>query len=203
MRSAAKDDGDAHTDRDPLASLAVCSQCGKTMRRTDGAQAEYLICETFGCSAKSTKPDIVGRLTVDAIQAELGRLAYVWAGYETKANDDANELQVLGAEMDRRRKMPGRACETGIYDRTAYLQRVQKVDAEKAELTARLEALQAAGPGRDIKRIPVPSKALDEYRMPDGESRNRLLKGMAERIEYERTGRGTGLNPRLRVTLRI
>lgn len=80
---------------------------------------------------------------------------------------------------------------------------MQKVNAEKAELTARLEALQAAEPERDIKRIPVLSKALDEYWMLDSESRNRLLKGMAERIEYEKTERGTGLNPRLRVTLRI
>lgn len=196
----------AHTNRNPLASLVVCAQCGKTMQRTDGAQAEYLICKTFGCTTESTKLDIVERLTVDAIQAELERLTYVWAEYETKANDNTNELQVLEAEIDKRQKMLERACEayeTGIYDRTTYLQRVQKVNAEKAELTARLEALQAAEPERDIKRIPVLSKALDEYWMLDSESRNRLLKGMAERIEYEKTERGTGLNPRLRVTLRI
>lgn len=30
-----------------------------------------------------------------------------------------------------------------------------------------------------------------------------MLRDMAERIEYEKTERGTGLNPRLRVTLRI
>lgn len=136
----------------------------------------------------------------------MERLTYVWAEYETKANDNTNELQVLEAEIDKRQKMLERACEayeTGIYDRTTYLQRVQKVNAEKAELTARLEALQAAEPERDIKRIPVLSKALDEYWTLDSESRNRLLKGMAERIEYEKTERGTGLNPRLRVTLRI
>ena len=84
-----------------------------------------------------------------------------------------------------------------------YLQRVQKVNAEKAELTARLEELQAAEPERNIKRIPVLSKALDQYWALDSEDRNRLLKGMAERVEYEKTERGTGLNPRLRVTLRI
>lgn len=57
--------------------------------------------------------------------------------------------------------------------------------------------------GHDLKRIPVLSKALDEYWTLDSENRNRLLKGMAERIEYEKTERGTGLNPRLRVTLKI
>lgn len=99
-----------------------------------------------------------------------------------------------------------RACEayeTGIYDRSTYLQRVQKVSAGKAELTARLEALQAAEPERDIKRIPILSKALDEYWVLDSESRNRLLKGMAERVEYEKTERGTGIEPRIRVTLGI
>jgi hypothetical protein len=70
------------------------------MQRTNGAQAEYLICKTFGCTTESTKLDIVERLTVDAIQAELERLTYVWAGYETKANDNTNELQVLEAEID-------------------------------------------------------------------------------------------------------
>lgn len=196
----------AHTNRNPLASLVICSQCGKTMQRTNGAQAEYLICKTFGCTTKSTKLDIVERLTVDAIQAELERLTYVWSGYETEAKDNTNELQVLEAEIDKRQKMLDRACEayeTGVYDRSTYLQRVQKVNAEKAELTARLEALQAAEPERDIKRIPVLSKALDGYWGLDSESRNRLLKGMAERIEYEKTERGTGLNPRLRVTLKI
>ena len=115
-------------------------------------------------------------------------------------------MRVLESEIDRRQKMLDRACEayeTGVYDRSTYLQRVQKVNAEKAELTARLEALQAAEPERDIKRIPVLSKALDEYWTLGSEDRNRLLKGMAERIEYEKTERGTGLNPRLRVTLRI
>ncbi len=196
----------AHTNRNPLASLVMCSQCGKTMQRTNGAQAEYLICKTFGCSTKSTKLEIVERMVVDAIQAELERLTYVWSGYETEAKDNAGEMRVLESEIDRRQKMLDRACEayeTGVYDRSTYLQRVQKVNAEKAELTARLEALQAAEPERDIKRIPVLSKALDEYWMLDSESRNRLLKGMAERIEYEKTERGTGLNPRLRVTLRI
>lgn len=37
----------------------------------------------------------------------------------------------------------------------------------------------------------------------DSEDRNRLLKGMAERIEYEKTERGTGIEPRIRATLRI
>lgn len=195
-----------HTNRNPLASLAICSQCGKTMQRTNGAQAEYLICKTFGCTTKSTKLDIVERLTVDAIQAELERLTYVWAGYETEAKDNADEMRVLESEIDRRQKMLDRACEayeTGIYDRSTYLQRVQKVNAEKVELTARLEALQAAEPERDIKRIPILSKALDEYWGLDRESRNRLLRGMAERVEYEKTERGTWLEPRIRVTLRI
>lgn len=130
----------------------------------------------------------------------------MWAEYGTRANDGTDELQVPEAEIGKRQKMLERACEahgTGIYDGTAYLQRVQKVDAGKAELTARPEALQAAEPERDIKRIPVPSKALDEYRTLGSEDRNRLLKGMAQRIEYGKTERGTGLNPRLRVTLRI
>lgn len=196
----------AHTNRNPLASLVMCSQCGKTIQRTNGAQAEYLICKTFGCSTKSTKLEIVERMVVDAIQAELERLTYVWSGYETEAKDNAGEMRVLESEIDRRQKMLDRACEayeTGVYDRSTYLQRVQKVNAEKAELTARLEALQAAEPERDIKRIPVLSKALDEYWMLDSESRNRLLKGMAERIEYEKTERGTGIEPRIRATLRI
>lgn len=157
-------------------------------------------------ATKSTKLEIVERMVVDAIQAELERLTYVWAGYETKANDNTNELQVLEAEIDKRQKMLERACEayeTGIYDRTTYLQRVQKVNAEKAELLARLETLKDSEPERDIKRIPILSKALDEYWTLDSEDRNRLLKGMAERIEYEKTERGTGLNPRLHITLRI
>ena len=196
----------AHTNRNPLASLVICSQCGKTMQRTNGAQAEYLICKTFGCTTKSTKLEIVERMVVDAIQSELERLTYVWSGYETEAKDNADEMRVLESEIERRQKMLDRACEayeTGVYDRSTYLQRVQKVSAEKAELVARLEALQAAEPERDIKRIPVLSKALDEYWGLDSESRNRLLKGMAERIEYEKTERGTGLEPRIRATLRV
>ena len=68
-------------------------------------------------------------------------------------------------------------------------------EAGKAELTARLEEPQAAEPERDIKRIPVLSKALNQYWGLDSEDRNRLLKGMAERVEYEKTERGTGVEP--------
>lgn len=88
----------AHTNRNPLASLIVCTQCGKTMQRTNGAQAEYLICKTFGCATKSTKLEIVERMVVDAIQAELERLTYVWSGYETDAKDNADEMRVLESE---------------------------------------------------------------------------------------------------------
>lgn len=94
--------------------------------------------------------------------------------------------------------MPDRACgacETGVYDRSAYLQRVQKVDAEKAELAARPEALRAAEPERDIRRIPVPSKASDEYRTLESEDRDRLLEGMAGRMGYEKAQARHGIGP--------
>ena len=128
-------------------------------------------------------------------------MAYAMYLRKSRIDEEAGLENTLSKHETMLRDM---AANMGIHVDERHIYRdVQKVNAEKAELTARLEALQAAEPERDIKRIPVLSKALDEYWTLDSEDRNRLLKGMAERIEYEKTERGTGLNPRLRVTLRI
>ena len=98
------------------------------------------------------------------------------------------------------------AYETGIYDRQTYLERVQKVDAARAELQARVEELEASIEGseeRHQKAVPILTRAVEEMHALEPKEQNDLLKMIIDRIEYEKTESGAAIEPTLRISLKI
>nr|DAZ39103.1 MAG TPA: integrase [Caudoviricetes sp.] len=127
-------------------------------------------------------------------------MAYALYLRKSRADEELGHENTLARHEEMLRDL---ADKNNIYVDEAHIYR-EIVSGESIEARPQMQRLlKAAEPERDIKRIPVLSKALDEYWGLDSESRNRLLKGMAERVEYEKTERGTGLEPRIRATLRI
>ena len=102
-----------------------------------------------------------------------------------------------------------RACEaygTGIYDRQTYLERVQKVNASRAELQARVgESGKGIGESgeRHGKAVPIPTRVVGEMHTLTPREQNDLLKMIIDRIEYEKTESGAAIGPTLRISLEI
>lgn len=98
------------------------------------------------------------------------------------------------------------AAQTGIYDRQTYLERVQKVNAARAELQARFEELEASieeSEERHEKAVPILTRVVEEMHTLEPKEQNDLLKMIVDRIEYEKTESGAAIEPTLRISLKI
>lgn len=102
-----------------------------------------------------------------------------------------------------------RACEaygTGIYGRQTYLGRVQKVDAARAGLRARVGELERgigeSGEGHG-KAVPILTGVVGEMHTLEPRERNDLLEIIVDGIGYGRTGSGAAMGPAPRTGLGI
>lgn len=203
------------TLKNPFASMMFCGVCGKTMRRTHydykGERTFYYGCQTSRCVTKNTFTHVVYDMVIGELKKELERQKVVLADYDTSPDHDArrDELEMLKAELSKKSMMLERACEayeTGIYDRQTYLERVQKVNAARAELQARVEELEVSieeSEERHEKAVPILTRVVEEMHTLEPKEQNDLLKMIVDRIEYEKTESGAAIEPTLRISLKI
>lgn len=203
------------TLKNQFASIMLCSVCGKTMRRTHydykGERTFYYGCQTSRCETKNTFTHVVYYMVIGELRNELERQQVVLADYDTTPENDArrDELEMLRAELGKKSMMLERACEayeTGIYDRQTYLERVQKVNAARAELQARAEELEKSieeSEERHEKAVPIITRVVEEMHTLTPKEQNDLLKMIVDRIEYEKTESGSAIEPTLRISLKI
>lgn len=203
------------TLKNPFASIMLCSVCGKTMRRTHydykGERTFYYGCQTSRCETKNTFTNVVYDMVMAELKKELERQQVVLADYDTTPEKDTrrDELEMLRDELGKKSMMLERACEayeTGIYDRQTYLERVQKVNAARAELQARVEELEASieeSEERHEKAVPILTRVVEEMHTLTTKEQNDLLKMIVDRIEYEKTESGAAIEPTLRISLKI
>ena len=203
------------TLKNPFASIMFCSVCGRTMRRTHyGYKGERTFCygcQTSRCETRNTFTHVVYDMVMAELKKELERQKVVLADCDTSPDHDArrDELEMLRSELGKKSMMPERACEayeTGIYDRQTYLERVQKVDAARAELQARVEELEASieeSEERHGRAVPILTRVVEEMHTLTPKEQNDLLKMIVDRIEYEKTESGAAIEPTLRISLRI
>lgn len=203
------------TLKNPFASIMFCSVCGKTMRRTRygyrGERTFYHGCQTSRCETKNTFTHVVYDMVIDELEKELERRQVVLADYDTTPEKDTrkDELEMLRDELGKKSMMLERACEayeTGIYDRQTYLERVQKVNAARAELQARVGELEKSigeSEERHAKAVPILTRVVGEMHTLEPKEQNDLLKMIVDRIEYEKTESGAAIEPTLRISLKI
>lgn len=203
------------TLKNPFAPIMFCSVCGKTMRRTHydykGERTFYYGCQTSRCETENTFTHVVYDMVIDELKKELERQQVVLADYDTTPEKDTrkDELEMLGDELGKKSMMLERACEayeTGIYDRQMYLERVQKVNAARAELQARVEELEKSieeSEERHAKAVPILTRVVEEMHTLEPKEQNDLLKMIVDRIEYEKTESGAAIEPTLRISLKI
>jgi hypothetical protein len=190
--------------QNPLAGLAMCFYCGKTLAQHPYPHAETRIeCRNRGgCNANSAKL----REVVDAVayalemeqlpelEAKLRNDEGKAASIRKKQLDKMNqELEELYAKEERQHDF----LESGTYTEDVFVKRNKIVHAQIEELKSKIfEARQNIPKEINYEEKIIKLKvAVDGLRNDDlsPEEKNRLLKAIVERIDYEflaREGKG-------------
>lgn len=195
--------------KNPLASIMRCAECGKMMaRRTythKGVSIPIIVCQSNRCITRQSNLEMVENMVISALKKELERQQTILASYgnEKQDNSDDKTLEFLQVEIAKKDKMMERVdelYELGDYTRTKYLERSQKLQAQKAELMKQLEELEKRISERDNNRknaVPILTKVLDEYHSLDVKGKNDLLKMIIESITYRKHESGSDIEPEL------
>lgn len=201
--------------KNPLASIMRCAECGKMMaRRTythKGVSIPIIVCQSNRCITRQSNLEMVESMVIAELKKELERQQTILASYGTEKQDNADEqtLSFLQAEISKKDKMMERVdelYELGDYSRTKYLERSQKLQAQKAELMKQLEEVEKRISERDSNRknaVPILTKVLDEYHTLDVKGKNDLLKMIVDCITYKKHESGSDIEPELEFRLLI
>lgn len=201
--------------KNPLASIMRCAECGKMMaRRTythKGKSVPIIVCQSNRCVTRQSNLEMVESMVIAELKAELGRQQTILADYGSRQHDDSDEktLEFLNAEIAKKDKMMERVdelYELGDYTRTKYLERSQKLQAQKVELVKQAEEMErriAEKEGNRKNAVPILTKVLDEYHALDVKGKNDLLKMIIETITYRKHESGSDIEPELEFRLLI
>lgn len=201
--------------KNPLASIMRCAECGKMMaRRTythKGVSIPIIVCQSNRCITRQSNLEMVENMVTEALKKELERQQTILASYNTEKQDNSDDktLEFLQAEIAKKDKMMERVdelYELGDYSRSKYLERSQKLQAQKAELMKQLEEIEKRISERDNNRknaVPILTKVLDEYHTLDVKGKNDLLKMIIETITYRKHESGSDIEPELYFKLLI
>lgn len=201
--------------KNPLASIMRCAECGKMMaRRTythKGVSIPIIVCQSNRCITRQSNLEMVENMVIEALKKELERQQTILASYNTEKQDNSDDktLEFLQAEIAKKDKMMERVdelYELGDYSRSKYLERSQKLQAQKADLMKQLEEVEKRISERDNNRknaVPILTKVLDEYHTLDVKGKNDLLKMIIETITYRKHESGSDIEPELTFKLLI
>lgn len=201
--------------KNPLASIMRCAECGKMMaRRTythKGVSIPIIVCQSNRCITRQSNLEMVENMVIEALKKELERQQTILASYNTEKQDNRDDktLEFLQAEIAKKDKMMERVdelYELGDYSRSKYLERSQKLQAQKADLMKQLEEVEKRISERDNNRknaVPILTKVLDEYHTLDVKGKNDLLKMIIESITYRKHESGSDIEPELTFKLLI
>lgn len=201
--------------KNPLASIMRCAECGKMMaRRTythKGVSTPIIVCQSNRCVTRQSNLEMVENMVIEALKKELERQQTILASYNTEKQDNSDDktLEFLQAEIAKKDKMMERVdelYELGDYSRSKYLERSQKLQAQKADLMKQLEEVEKRISERDNNRknaVPILTKVLDEYHTLDVKGKNDLLKMIIETITYRKHESGSDIEPELTFKLLI
>lgn len=186
--------------KNPLAGILVCCKCGKAMAQHPYPHAETRVeCRNrSGCNANSAKLRVVVDAVAFALEMEHlpelevklhnndGKAASIQKKMIEKMN---KEMDALVAKEDRQHDL----LESGTYTEEVFLKRNKALHAQMEELRSKIyEAKQNLPKEIDYKDKIVKLKEAvaglrDETISP--EQKNRLMKAIVRRIEYDFIGR--------------
>ena len=160
-----------------------------------GSRYDMLKCPTPGCPTTATALSIVE----SAVLSSLNQWASLAASTPSASPENHNSEKIAAAQasLERLRQQRERiyaAFEDGVYDSTAFIARRAEKDKEIALAEQSLESLK-----KDIvptdeavirANLPLIRNVLSLYNLTtDPRDKNRLLKSVLSRVEYNKTRR--------------
>lgn len=182
--------------KNPLSGIVFCKNCGSSMRRLGANKHtayDTLYCPNKNCKTVSAPLNIVE-------QRITGTLTKLFRGYTIqiepeKSQENAMELkkQVLAELKSELRKCEKQLLntyelvESGVYTKEEFLRRKEELAERKNFLYNAIEAEEA-----ELKSIcaseclPIQAGIFENYGFLTAEEKNRLLKCLVSRIEYQK-----------------
>ncbi len=199
----------------PLAGIVRCSKCGLVMARRGGGTSSYYIprrgthkkkityqnAPLMHCTNKCVVSSPLHKVEValiEALKLWLNENKKILMEYKKNENSIANkvinEIDLLNKELEKEKKKIERLrdlLEDGIYDKKTYLERSKAV--EEAICTLETKIVKITQENEQIKMnkieslIPKVEACIEKYFDLEIEDRNKMLKGILERVDYTKT----------------
>ena len=175
-----------NTLQNPFSGFTYCKHCGYSIIRHYCHNYCYLKCKRYGCTNKNwTRIDIFEKKFIEELKQELADFDYVYI--EEKKDNTAKKLKSLSKELSNKEKQINKACdmlEKGVYSVELFRSRTEKLQKEVVAIKEQMEELENK-PIENMEKIPIISKALDHYYELNARDKNRLLKSIVKRIDFE------------------
>lgn len=198
--------GTQHSQKNPLAGLVYCSECGAAMQRKPCYQAgkeSSFICPTRWCPTVSDYLDKVEHEILLSLQKICD--GYKYQAMPNKMNKDSlnSKQAILEAkkkelsDINSRRESLFDFLERGIYTEEIFAERMKKLEKEKQEVETALDTITAEYDALSFKIqeqenfVPKCETLLASYDSLTPIEKNNALKELIGKIIYTKTEKNT------------
>ena len=188
----------------PFAGLMYCKKCGSRIDKHH-CNARYpnqhiLACSNRNCKCVGAFMSVVESKVIEMLENELKDFHY----FLNNNNDEIikkskaleKEISVLKAELTKKENMIIRCSELleeGIYSKEKYFDRTETLNAEIDFIKEKIDTLQEKSEINELENtrtfIPKLEMVLKEYWNLSPEDKNKLLKSIITKIEYNKSVR--------------
>ena len=198
--------GTQHSQKNPLAGLVFCSECGAPMQRkpynVSGKEAAF-ICPTRWCPTISDYMDKVENEVLRSLRKICDGYKYENAAAEINREALDNKRALIEAkkkdldDISSRRDSLFDFLERGVYSETIFMERMKKLEPELQSAKASLEAVSAEYDALSLKIkefddfVPKCEALLATYDTLSPVERNNALKELIGKIVYSKSKKNT------------
>lgn len=201
--------------QNPVAGIIVCKKCGRLMTRlAPNSHCRYatLKCPNRYCSNVAAPIDLVEKEMLNILSGFCAD-DFDWSSIlpPLPTVSDTGVLVRQQEQLSRQRDRCFEMLEQGVYTIDVFRERIAKIDTERNELNAKLNALEAANEQLRLANearsrfVPAVRQLLEVYDSLDASAKNGLLRELIEYADYEkneRNGRGSRNNCNFALSLR-
>ena len=188
--------------RNPFAGLIYCKNCGFAMQRQHSStKGTRVLCVSTGCT-RSMRMEYIEKYVFNSLCTVFEECKNSTGNKTKLKNDDDKSSEILKtavkdiekeiANLQKQRAYLHELLEKQVYDIATFLERnnvlsTRMYDLEESlnETKKQLSNLQVLPPIQEA--LPILEKLIEEYDELDAAEKNRLLKLLIKRIDYQHT----------------
>ena len=178
----------------PLAGLVVCSVCGKVLQKANCKRGVSLTCLTHGCPTVGAPLYIIEAGILEILKGWCADYAVV---EEKPPAIDEKQTEVLKRQLDTVQARLAKArelVELGVYSPAEYSEHKALLTRQASAIEKEMAEKLYPPVSKAINAIlPDVEKVIDAYQYAEtAEEKNRLLKSIIQKVDYEKFHRATG-----------